>query len=265
MNKGHYAVKRTVKLRKLKNILKDEDFQLLQSNSVDGKIDVFVLPENIFVVPSFAPPTHDNPLRFIHIRNQKCPLTTCKEKKSKLHTLTQKDNPLCIHTILTNYISGKGVSTPARSASNPVKGTVPPPPSPPPRSFSTAVPPTGKKVKHPKLNRELTVKEVIQNIQHHFPTLSQLDSTSFVHESRIFVEQLISSNNINKIVQEHSRKQCTVCTDTILEEWGFKPKQSFILRDAISIQSVRTGKIKLPPRPTPQPPDNWLFYNFRCF
>ena len=239
VTRGNYAAKQSVKLKKLRNILKDEDFKILQTHSTNDKIEVFVLPGNVYVVPSLAPPSHDNPLRFIHIRNQKCPLSTCKEKKSKLHTLTQKDNPLCIHTILTNYISGKEVSTPVRSESTPVKGTVSPsPPPPPPRSSSTAVPPTGKKVKHPKLNRELTVKEMIKNIQHHFPTLSQLDSTSFVHQSRMFVEQLISSKNINEIVQEHSRKQCTVCSDSVLEEWQFKPKQSFILRDAISIQRV---------------------------
>ena len=107
VTRGNYAAKQSVKLKKLRNIFKDEDFKILQTHSTNEKIEVFVLPGNVYVVPSLAPPSHDNPLRFIHIRNQKCPLSTCKEKKSKLHTLTQKDNPLCIHTILTNYISGQ--------------------------------------------------------------------------------------------------------------------------------------------------------------
>ena len=240
MNKGNYAVKRTVKLRKLKNILKDEDFQLLQSNSVDGKIDVFVLPENIFVVPSFAPPTHDNPLRFIHIRNQKCPLTTCKEKKSKLRTLTKKEAPLCIHTVLTNHISGKQLSTPARASSTPGTGTSP---SPPTRSFSTPGPSRRKRVKNPKINKQLTVKEVIGQVSMHFPTLTQLELTSFVHKNRVFVEELVSNKNINQIIKERSRKYCTSCTEQTLKDWPFKAKRAYLLRHAIPIKIFNVLKI----------------------
>ena len=233
MNKGNYAVKKTVKLRKLKNLIKDEDFQILESNSVSGKIDVFVLPENIFVVPSFAPPTHDNPLRFIHIKNQKCPLTTCREKKSKLHTLTKKQAPLCIHTVLTNHISGKQASTPARTSSTPVTGTSP---SPPTRSFSTPGPSRKKKSKNPKINRDLTLKEVIDQVSKHFPTLTQVELPSFVRQSRVFVEELVSNKNISQIIKERSRKNCISCTESTLEDWPFKPKQAYLLRHAIQIE-----------------------------
>ena len=229
-----------MKLKSLKNLVDAEDFKILGENSTNGKISISILPEEIYVVPSFATPTHDNPLPYIHIRNQKCPLTTCKEKKSKLRVLIKKDAPPCIHTVLTHAISGKLKSTTQqRSSSTPVPGTSTTPqvgtsstPLAGPSSSvfrASCTSATSAKVKNPKINRELTIKLVVHNISLHFPTMSKITSTDFVNRSRMYVEKLVSSDARNRTIEEHSRKFCTSCTKKALEDWPFKPKHAYLL------------------------------------
>ena len=75
--------------------------QLLSDACYEDEIKVFSLPGNNLAVPSLFAATHENPLSYIHIRNHRCPLQVCREKKSKLHTLMKKENPLCLHTLLS--------------------------------------------------------------------------------------------------------------------------------------------------------------------
>ena len=75
--------------------------QLLSDACYEDEIKVFSLPGNNVAVPALYSVTHENPLSYIHIRNNKCPLQICREKKSKLHSLMKKENPLCLHTLLS--------------------------------------------------------------------------------------------------------------------------------------------------------------------
>ena len=86
-----------------------------------------------------------------------------------------------------------------------------------------------KKVKNPKINRELTVKVVIENIVNCFPTMSNLEVSGFLMKSRKYIEKQISNNNLQLKINESSRTVCTFCPDSTLEIWGFKAKQSYLL------------------------------------
>ena len=82
--------------------LSSEHMNVLNEGSSDGTtIKVYSLPGNNIAVPSLFPTTHENPLSYLHIRNKKCPLQMCRETKSKLHTLLRKENPICLHTLLS--------------------------------------------------------------------------------------------------------------------------------------------------------------------
>jgi hypothetical protein len=213
------AEKKSVALKALRKILQsDKDYQILADNSSNGNINIFVLPENIYVVPSFYPPTHDSPVEYIHIRNQKCLLAKCKEKKSKLHTLTKKEAPICLHTVLIHSMD----------ALKPSSSTALVPSSSNAMATSSSNAPKTKK-HYPKLNRELSTKVVMDKISEHFPTMTKMESTGFVKKSRRYVEKLVSSKNINQTIMGCSRNFCTSCQETILEDWPFKPKQAFLL------------------------------------
>ena len=200
-------------------ILKIEDYKILEENSSGGKIDIYVLPENIYAVPSFSPPTHDSPLEYIHIHKEKCPITSCKEKKTKLHSLVKKEAPICIHTVLVHSSNATldSSTTAAASSSSSTSGT------------STTVPEAKKKIKNPKINRDLTTKVVMDEISKHFPTMTKMNPSGFVTKSRSFVEKLVSSPSINQTIDGSTRKLCTACPETLLELWPFKPKQAFLL------------------------------------
>ena len=229
----NYARKIKIKLKKLKEILKLDDFKIVEQNAINGKIEVAILPEDIFVVPSFSPPSHDNPISYIHIRNNKCPLESCKEKRSKLHSLVKKNDPLCIHTMLTALATNHKTSTPQPSQERSLSVSAPSSSQLPTRTLSAPAGSsnTKSKIRYPKLNRDLTIQVVINKIIKHFPSLTQLDKTTFVSQSRRFIEELISNNERNVTIREHLRNSCTACENSILEEWKFKPKQAFLLRD----------------------------------
>ena len=95
-----------------------EHLEILKKNcNADGYLHVYNLPGNIMAVPSLLAMTHDNPLKYLHIRNNRCPLQICKEQRSKLHTLMKKENPLCLHTFLT--YCAKGIINEGRRQENP--------------------------------------------------------------------------------------------------------------------------------------------------
>ena len=235
----NYARKIKIKLKKLKQILELDDFKIVEENAINGKVEVAILPQDIFVVPSFSPPSHNNPIEYIHIRNNKCPLESCKEKRSKLHSLVKKDAPLCIHTMLTALASNQNPSTPqpslARSTS--VSASASSSSHLPTRTLSAPASSsnTKSKIRYPKLNRDLTIQVVIHEIVKHFPSLTQLDKTTFVSDSRKFIEELISNNERNATIREHTRYSCTACNNSTLEEWQFQPKHAFLLRNTFQI------------------------------
>ena len=196
-----YAEPSILDLDDLKKTMSDEDFAVLSTGCSDGKLLIWKLPENVYVVPSFCELSHETPLSYIHIRDKKCPLATCKEKKSKLHTLTKKDQPLCNHTLLIHHSTGQHES------------------------------PTTKREFFPKLNRDQTTKIVMDNILSHFPSMTSMDSTGFVHTSRRFVEKLVSKKRKHRdqAIREQTKTTCTFCPDVLLEDWPFSAKQGFLL------------------------------------
>ena len=211
LSAGRYAVGKSVKLSFLKEIIKDEN---IYKNSSDSKINVSVLPDDIYVVPSFSAPTHDCPVDYVHIRKQKCPLTSCKESKSKLHTLSKKETPLCLHTILIHSLQAKSQSSQSTSSS---------------ASFPSAETLVKKTIKNPKINRDLTTAVVMSKISEHFPTMTEMESSGFIRKSRTYVEKMISSKRVQKTLLKCTRNVCTSCPESGLEDWPFRPKQAFLL------------------------------------
>ena len=165
-----------------------------------GKINIWALPDKVYIVPSFDTPGYESPLEYIHIRNEKCPLSKCKEKKSKLHSLEKKEQPLCLHTVLIHSIAQASLTASSSS----------------------------KKTPMPKLNRELSTKIVMDKILEHFPSMTKMESTGFVRKSRRYVEKLVTNENRNETVMKQTIKCCTSCPETLLEDWPFKPKQAFL-------------------------------------
>ena len=90
---GQYADKKSFSIEELTALVKDKDIiHTLQEAASNGIIAVFSVPGENLVVPSFSSPTHEAPLNYIHVRNDSCPLSSCKDKKSKLHTLGEISN-----------------------------------------------------------------------------------------------------------------------------------------------------------------------------
>ena len=184
LSAGRFAVGKSLKLSFLKEILKDEnDYKILEAYSSNGKINISVLPEEIYVVPSFSAPTHDSPVDYIHIRKQNCPLTSCKESKSKLHMLSKKETPLCLHTVLIHSLEDKSQSLPSASSS---------------ASLPSAETGVKKTIKNPKINRDLTTKVVMDKISEHFPTMTEMESSGFITRSRTDVENWFQVNVYRK-------------------------------------------------------------------
>ena len=102
---GIHAEKKEVKMKHIKKLIKNEsDCEELAKVSSGGKIIIWKLPDQTYIVPSMAELTHESPVEFLHISNNKCPLSKCKEKKSKIHALSRKDQPLCLHTFLIHAL-----------------------------------------------------------------------------------------------------------------------------------------------------------------
>ena len=53
--------------------------KVLSDACCEDEIKVFSLPGNNLAVPSLFAATHENPLRYIHIRNHRCPLQVCRD------------------------------------------------------------------------------------------------------------------------------------------------------------------------------------------
>lgn len=90
-----------VSIQKLKSFnLKAEDMEVLQSVSSGENIKVYSAPGKNLVVPSLREKSHECPVPYVHLRDLKCPLNSCKDKQSKLHTLAKKEPVICLHSLL---------------------------------------------------------------------------------------------------------------------------------------------------------------------
>jgi hypothetical protein len=199
-----YADKKDVQIKDLKKILTNhDDLKVFKDAS---HVLVYVLPGNNLVVPTFSPPTHESPLGLIHIKDENCPLSTCKEKKSKLHTLTSKSRPLCLHTLLAYAVKKPG-----------------------PGTENTQIDERGEpKTTVPKINRELSINEVVSQIQENFPCMTSIES-DFLAKSRKFTEKLLRNSNKNQVLKDHTAKKCKFCSETVLMDWPFRAKKAFLL------------------------------------
>ena len=212
-------------LKSLQKLLSDDLYKKLEDATSTGKIKVWAIPDNTYIVPTFEPASYDSPTQYVHIVNGLCTLPQCKEKKSKTHTLVKKEVPPCVHTVLVHSINNTPATQPSTSSSN-TPATQPGTPS----SITPATQPSTTKVSIPKLNRDLTVGEVIRNISRRFPTLTNIEKSGFVQRSRRYVETLHSNKaEINRIIRDRTLSKCSSCTDSNLVEWPFKPKQAFLL------------------------------------
>ena len=204
---GDNATKKSVDLATLQRLLNEDLFKKVESTAKKGKIRFWAVPDNTYVVPSYEPANHDSPTEYIHIKDGKCPLSACKEKKNKVHSLAVKEVPLCVHNIL-------------------IHSTVDPP-------VSTDQPDTNStkpKLASPKMDRESTVKNIVTNISEHFPSITKMEQSGFVQKSRRYVEKLISNKpNLNDVIKKKCPLKCTTCPDSQLDDWSFKPKQAFLL------------------------------------
>ena len=199
INMRECAEKKLVAIKDLEKILKNaDDLKVLSAASSDGQIPVYVLPGNNMVVPSFSPPSHESPLELIHIRNMKCPLGSCREKRSKLHTLTKKEQPICLHTILCHSVEE---SSPKSSA---------------------------VKTKVPKIDRDLSVSFVMNRIREQFPGMGSVQLDEFLKKSRKYLEKLVKNPSKSEIIAEMTPKECKFCQTPLLD-WPFKAKQAFLL------------------------------------
>ena len=210
-NAKEYADTIHVQINDLQKLLKNpDDLKVFKNASHEGKICVFVLPGDNLVVPTFSPPGHEIPLDLVHIRNSTCHLNSCKEKKSKLHTLTSKDQPLCLHTILAHAVKNpSSISTNTHSDKVSVKKV------------------NKEKISVPKINRELSINEVVSQIKDHFPSMTSIRS-DFLSQSRTFTEKLFRSPNKNQVIKDHTAKYCKFCTETLLLDWPFQAKKAFL-------------------------------------
>ena len=160
--------------------------ELLQLMSTDGNIKVYSAPGNNLVVPSLTDKSHSCPVQLVHLRNLKCPLNKCKDKKSKLHTLSLKEPVICIHSLLGQCALNKQVIS----------------------SKSSTKRSTTEKI--PKLERNLTVEFVLEKLAEVFPTLSA-EKNSFLQNNRKFVDEFKTSKSINEEMIKNSLHHCPIC------------------------------------------------------
>ena len=192
-------------MKKIKKFLKSEkDHADLLNVSSKGKISIWMLPDHTYVVPSMTDPSHESPVPFLHISKNKCTFSKCKEKSAKIHALTKKDQPLCLHTFLIHAL-GQVAAIPSLSTD-------------------------AKKPSIPKINRDRTVDFVMSKIGESFPTMTKMESSSFIQKSRRYIEKLLlNKKDINQTIRNQCLSMCTVCTDVVLEDWPWKPRRAFLL------------------------------------
>ena len=139
-------------------------------------------------------------------RNLECPLQGCREKnRSKVHTLIKKDKPLCLHTLL-------GYSIPQQDDA----------------SQSSSVKP--KQV--PKIDREATVKHILEKITEHVPSMTNQAQSDFLARNHQYTNNLVLNENISEIINNTVPTKCSYCENSELISWPYKPKTAFFLRDA---------------------------------
>ena len=193
-----FAEEIMIDLERLENVLKTkEDIDALRSAAVNGKLTVYSLPDTNFAVPSFSTPSHESPLGFLHIRKNKCPIRSCQAKRSKQRTLKAKEQAFCLH-YLANIAAIKQESKNAK----------------------------GNSV--PKINRELSIGFIMENIQKTFPNLASFQSSEKLISSRTFVESLVQNPERNEIILKHIPSSCKFCKKDLLD-WNFPTKNSFLL------------------------------------
>ena len=207
-----FADKKFVDTKDLEKVLKNvKDLDIFSSASSDGRIPVYILPGENHVVPSMSHKSYESPLQLIHLRRNKCPLLSCKEKRSKLHTLTKKDQYLCPHNLLCHLV--KDLSSDESSE---------------------------PRVRVPKLNRDLSITFVVKQIQEQFPSFSSARSDDFLAKSRKYAEKLFCNPLRNGIIDKKIPQFCQFCKDKLLD-WPFKPKKAFLL----SMGHMKQIEIKL--------------------
>ena len=129
-----------------------------------------------------------------------------------LKFLVKKSKPLCLHTLLT--YSWKRTGT---------------------------VKTTEEKIKIPKLNRELTVKEVVQNTRKSFPKMTDIQGSKFLKDSRKFTEELVASPDRTTLIGQYTVLTCLYCLDTLID-WMPKTKPSFLLAMGHAVEIVMKVK-----------------------
>ena len=196
-----YAEKEFVEIQKLEEFLPDpNDFAAVKALRTDGTIPVFCLPGNNYVVPSFSAASHECPLQLRHIRNLKCTIRSCREKRTKQRTLMAKQPPMCLHSLLCHAITDPNL---------------------------TNLPKTKEFV--PKIKRDLSIDFVIELIQKNFPNMVSFQSNESLRSSRQFVDRILHNPARNEVIRQHTPTLCYFCDETILLDWPFKTKHSFLL------------------------------------
>ena len=196
-----FAEENLIEIEKLEKVLTNkEDIAALQASAVNGKLTVYSLPGNNVAVPSFATVSHECPVGFIHIRNKKCTIRSCRARRSKQRTLTAKQQPICLHSLVNLAVIN-------------------------PETFPTST----KKTFVPKINRDLSINFIIENIQLTFPNLATLQSFEVLQTSRFFLESIIHSPSRNEVILQNTPLSCKFCKEGDLLDWPFKTRKSFLL------------------------------------
>lgn len=194
-----------VKNTKLDSLNLDEcDLRKLKAASKDGCVTTFILPGSNLAVPSLVERSHDNPLEFLHLKNLKCPLQKCKEKKSKLHTLMKKDGPICLHSLLGHCTQSSE-----------------------PESVMGSKPDKAKPI--PKVDRDLTVRYVHDQIKEHFPTMTSKGVSQFLVKNSLYIKSLVLKQNISEEINSQVPSMCKFCENSKLVTWPYGAKKSYFL------------------------------------
>ena len=213
LDKAHEAHVKNVKadefqvtISKLKSLKLDEsDIGIIEAASKNSSVTVYILHGTNIAVPSLFNKSHDNPLEFLHLRNLECPLNSCKERRSKLHTLMKKDRQLCLHSLLGHCVpSTLKVEDSASVLKEKTKAA-------------------------PKIERDLTVNYIYKQIQEHFPTMCDKTSSTFLARNLQYTTSLLQRSDISAEINSHVRNKCTICLNTKLKKWPFQHKKSFLL------------------------------------
>ena len=126
-----------------------------------------------------------------------CPLPECKGKGAKVHSLTQKMEPLCLH----NYLLHKAGLLPENKTSEES-----------PR----------------EVNRIATINQVVKHIKEKLPSATSPMKSNFVRESNQFIDSLLNKKDIDKELKKYIRNRCERC-DNELVSWTHKTKDSYLI------------------------------------